>query len=188
MEGWHRWLGVQTASPRKNVCSPAEVKRFGFKKCVETPPKPFPRSHSDSLRGSKEFVFPVSSSFFMDHSALRFPARAQRAKLWLWKPWWGVSPNGCVPGLDSSQLCMCVKLRSPAAIFYFSKGQEGFMSFIICFYNRGNTAFWWKIQLGKEVCGGQGHLYSSPNPGPSKASSEAELPWARLLASDPSTR
>ena len=38
--------------------------------------------------------------------------------------------------------CVCVKLRSPAAIFYFSKGQDGFMSFIICFYNRGNTAFW----------------------------------------------
>lgn len=82
----HRWLGVQTASLGKNVCTPAEVKWFGFEQYVETPPKPFPRSHSDSLLGSKEFVFPVSSSFFMDHSTLRLPARAWRAKLWLWKP------------------------------------------------------------------------------------------------------
>ncbi|KAB0352726.1 hypothetical protein FD754_017583 [Muntiacus muntjak] len=88
IDGWHRWLGVQTASPRNSVCSPAEVKRFGFKKC----------------------------------------------------------------------------LRSPAAIFYFSKGQDGFMSFIICFYNRGNTAFWELLYQGSAafLFGGPDSTLGSP--------------------------
>ena len=78
----HQWL-VRRPPGLKGMCHYAEVKWLGCEKCVKTPPKPFPRSHNDSLLGPEKFVFLILSSLFTECATLQHPARAPRAEHWL---------------------------------------------------------------------------------------------------------